>query len=539
MFPCRAACCFLFLLMGIMFFMMTIMEGTHAQDSGSAVIEVFPLFEQAKEFQPRNRIDELLLASLAKKDKDIIPAPLCSDAVFVRRIYLDLTGTLPMPAEVRAFLDVPVSGKRNALIDKLLDRPEFVDYWTMQWCDLLRVKAEFPINLWPNGALCYYNWIRDAVRVNKPYNRFAYELLTADGSNFRDGAANFYRAVPEKNAETLAEAVAQTFLGTRVVYWPEEKRADLALFFSRVAYKETAEWKEEIVYWNRRPLEINTAVFPDGRRIQIPPNTDPRYLFADWLTAPENTGFSRCIANRVWFWLFGQGLVHEPDDFRNDNPPIHPELLDYLAADLVRSGYDLKHLFRLITRSATYQQSSIARGDAEIAQEFFAVYPVRRLEAEVLQDAVATIFNNTLGFNSEVPEPFTYVPPRYRTIVLPDASITNPFLEMFGRPTRDTGLISDRNNSVTESQQLFLLNSTEINNWVRRLGQGNRWRTREGIQAAKVIEDLWLLILSRRPSPDEHRIATAHLEQNGRLNDQKIQDLVWALLNSKEFLCRH
>jgi len=246
------------------------------------------------------------------------------------------------------------------------------------------------------------------------------------------------------------------------------------------------------------------------------------------------------MANRAWFWLLGRGLVHEPDDFRDDNPPVHPEILDYLAQELVRSNYDVKHLLRIIVRSATYQQSSIARGDATAAQEQFAVYPVRRLEAEVLQDALTMIFNARPTYNSEVPEPFTFVPNRYRTILLPDSSITSPFLEMFGRPTRDTGLTSDRNNQVTESQQLFLLNSTEVNNWVKNLSQSqaNRWRARQNATGA-LIDELWLIMLSRHVSPAEYRRTTAYIEQNGRINEQKVQDVIWTLLNTDEFLCRH
>ena len=497
-----------------------------------------PLFEQAGDFQPHNKIDELLRDSLAQKN--IAPAPLCSDAVFVRRIYLDLIGTFPTAVEAQNFLDDESPDKRNALIDALLDRPEFTDYWTMQWCDLLRVKAEFPINLWPNGALCYYNWIRNSIRTNKPYDQFAREILTASGSNFREGAVNFYRAVPEENAEALAEAVAQTFLGTRTALWSDEQRADLAVFFSRIGYKATAEWKEEIVYWDRRPLESGTLVFPDGRKTTIAPNTDPRTLFADWLTAPENKGFSRNMANRAWFWLLGRGLVHEPDDFRDGNPPVHPELLDYLADELVQSDYDLKHLFRLIARSATYQQSSLTSGDAAAAQEVFAVYPIRRIEAEILQDALATIFGNRPSYINEVPEPFTHVPPRYRTILLYDAGITNPFLDTFGRSSRDSGTTADRNNRVTEAQQLFLLNSTDVNNWVRRLTQQRIAQWRAGpAPSATAIDDLWLLFLSRRASAEEHRTAAAYIEVNGRLNDQRIQDLIWTLLNTDEFLCRH
>ncbi len=173
----------------------------------------------------------------------------------------------------------------------------------MRWCDPLRVKSEFPINLWPNGAACYYRWIHRAVEENKPYNEFVRELLLASGSNFRDGAVNFYRAVPAKDSDTLAESVFRTFLGIDIAAWSEEKRKQASLFFSRVSYKETSQWKEEIVFWSREPLDQNNVVFPDGSTGTISPGDDPRKIFADWLISPANTNFNVQAVNQVWSWI--------------------------------------------------------------------------------------------------------------------------------------------------------------------------------------------------------------------------------------------
>jgi len=502
-----------------------------------AKTEFRTVFEKSDGTVPINRIDVLLLNGLRKKG--LKPAALCSDAVFVRRVYLDVIGTLPTEAQTRKFLSDTASGKRTVLINELLNSREFADYWAMKWADVLRVKAEFPINLWPNGAMVYYRWIHAAIRDNKPFDRFAQELLTADGSNFRDAPSNFYRAVSQKDAETIAETVAQTFLGKRIGPWPEQKRKELTTFFSRVGFKGSAEWKEEIVFWDRKPLAAPNVVFPDGTKGTIGPNQDPRAVFADWLVSPNNVAFRENAANRVWYWLLGRGLVHEPDDFRPDNPPVYPELLAYLGQELANKKFDLKALYRLILTSRTYQQSSIPREVKSNVEECFAVYPVRRLEAEVLQDALNQIFGVRVGYASEVPEPFTMIPPRYRTIMLPDPSISSSFLEMFGRATRDSGLESDRNNDVTESQQLFLLNSTEVNDWSRRYLQRYRNLGRSQQDRRKALDEIWLTILSRYPTPVELQRFFENSQQPARQQGDHLQDLVWALINTKEFFCRH
>src|SRR6266542_1435204 len=208
---------------------------------------VNPLYEIRGPLTPPTKLDTLVFANLHRLN--IEPAYSSSDTVFLRRVYLDVIGTLPAPQEASAFLQDPAPTKRATLIDRLLDRPEFADYWAMKWSDILRVKAEFPINLWPNAAQAYHHWLRSAIRENMPYDRFARELLTASGSNFREAPVNFYRAMQSKEPPAIAQTVALTFMGTRAENWPPERLAAMSAFFSQIGYKETTEWKEEIVYW--------------------------------------------------------------------------------------------------------------------------------------------------------------------------------------------------------------------------------------------------------------------------------------------------
>ncbi|MCL2744435.1 MAG: DUF1553 domain-containing protein, partial [Planctomycetaceae bacterium] len=344
----------------------------------------------------------------------------------------------------------------------------------------------------------------------------------------------------------------QTFLGSRPDAWSPEQQNNFAVFFSRIGYKETAQWKEEIVYRIRKALDSGEVIFPDGTKGTVKPDQDPRQVLADWLVSPQNKQFNQNIANRVWYWLFGFGLVNEPDDFRKENPPVHPQLLDYLAEELVRQKYDLKKLYRVILNSSAYQQSSIPRKKQSGDIEYFASYPVRRIEAEVLQDIFIKIFDLPITYIYEVPEPFTYIRPRFKTITLSDSGISSSFLEMFGRASRDTGFESDRNNGITESQELFLINSTEINNWVSRYVQrhpafvpGNRAQQRRGISEEqreaikKFVNESWLTFLSRYPSQEENKVILEELMSADKPGIQRAQDLIWALLNTKEFLCRH
>jgi hypothetical protein len=504
--------------------------------SGASAAPVRP-YESPVAPVPQGQIDVLVFRQL--EQLNIQPANLCSDAVFVRRAYLDAIGTLPTAYEAREFILDQTPNKRRLLIDRLLEKDQFADYWAMKWSDLLRIKAEFPINLWPNAAQAYHRWIHSCLQDNVPYDRVARALLTSSGSNFRVPPVNFYRAMQSKEPAGIAQAVALAFMGERADKWPKDKLAGLAAFFSQVGYKSTAEWKEEIVYFNPQSTNAaTTAVFPDGTTVRLTPDRDPREVFADWLLDPKNPAFAKNTVNRIWCWLLGRGIVQEPDDMRPDNPPSNPALLDFLARQFADSHYDLKRIYRLILNSRTYQLSSIARTQSPAAAANFASYPLRRLEAEVLIDALNQITGTTENYSSPIPEPFTYIPETQRSIELADGSITSSFLEMFGRPPRDTGFDSERNNRITADQELHLLNSSHI---LKKI-EGSRMIQYQ-MQGAKgpraIANGLYLGILSRFPTEEELRTVETYAQSSNLRPREAAVDLAWALLNSAEFLYRH
>jgi hypothetical protein len=485
---------------------------------------------------PVTEIDLLVQAELS--ERGIEAAYPASEEVFFRRVHLDVAGTVPLPQAYRKYMKLPAVERRAQLIENLIESEAFVDDWTLKWSDLLRIKAEFPINLWPNGVQAYHRWVSEAVAANLPYDEFARQLLTSSGSNFRVPAVNFYRAIEGQEPQTIAAAVSLTLMGVRFDSWTEKQRADLANIFSRVAFKKTDEWKEEIVYLDPAQYSSLDITFPDGTRATVAAGEDPRVAFANWLIQPDNPWFARNLANRAWFWLMGRGLVHEPDDIRADNPAVNPALLAYLEKELVESGYDTRHLFRLVLNSRTYQQSSIPRSDHPEAESLFAHYIVRRLDAEVLFDALGVIDGRGELYQSPVPEPFTFVPEYHRTIELSDGSISSQFLEKFGRPGRDTGLELERDNEFSVDQSMYLLNSSQLQKRInsspriREITQSARRNPRRGVSA------LYRLVLSRGPTDAELALA---MDYPGMRNGERqaVEDLCWALVNSKEFLYRH
>jgi hypothetical protein len=487
--------------------------------------------------RPRNRIDEIVFAQL--KTLWIRPAALCSDAAFLRRVHLDLIGTLPTADEARSFLADTGPDKRGTLVDRLLAREEYADFWAMRWSDALRIKSEFPINLWPNAVQAYHRWIRTAIRDNVPWDRVAREILVSNGSNFRDAPVNFYRAVQGREPSTLAAAVALAFMGTRADGWPKARLAAMGGFFSQIAYKPTGEWKEEIVYFDPAKPR-GPARFPDGSAAKIAPNQDPREVFAAWLTAPGNPWFARSLANRTWFWLVGRGIVHEADDLRPDNPPVNADLLAYLERELVASRYDVKRLMKLVVGSSTYQLSSVPAkgGSGAAADANFAHALVRPVEAEVLADALCQITGTHEQYASPIPEPFTYIPPDQRSIGLADGSITSTFLETFGRAARDTGLLSERHSRVTAAQRLWLLNSNDMQRKLQQ-GPGLLALMAGKTDAREAVSTLYLAILSRLPTDAEMATAVGYLEAAGANRRAAGQDLAWALINTAEFRYRH
>jgi len=555
-----------------------------ATDSGVASPgTVSAAFENTAAPVPEGRLDKLVFAELARLK---VQPVLCSDAVFVRRAYLDVIGTLPTAKEARDFIQDPdTKNKRRLLIDRLLDRPEFADYWAMRWGDILRIKAEFPVNLWPNAAQAYHHWVRASIAEDKPYDKFARELLTSSGSNFRVGPVNFFRAVQNRTPEGIAGAVALVFMGTRVASWPPDKLAGMAAFYSQVGYKATSEWKEEDVFWDplgasRTPGNAapgrdaiapapakpsppaatapappeppavsvpHEPVFPNGKKVKLPPDRDPREVFADWLVTPKNPWFTRAIANRVWYWLMGRGIIHEPDDIRPDNPPSNPALLAYLEKELVRGHYDLKGLYRLILNSQTYQLSSIPRSEDPKAEASFASYPMRRMDAEVLIDAINKVTGTTDLYTSPIPEPFTYIPENKPAVALPDGSITSPALALFGRPARATGMENERDHKPLAAQSLYLLNSSSIQ---RKIDQGPALKAlfAPGRKTREITDELYLTILSRFPTPEEAKTAELYSSfktpaRPGAPPTVKRRedwvDIAWSLINSTEFRYRH
>ena len=501
---------------------------------------------------PESKIDKLIGKQLSKLG---VKPVLCSDSVFVRRAYLDVIGTIPTASETRAFIGDQDKNKRVALVNRLLERLEYADYWAMKWSDILRVKAEFPVNLWPNAAQAYHHWIKVSLRDNKPYDQFVREMLTSNGSNFRVGPVNFYRAVQNKTPEGIAAAVALTFMGTRADSWKnKDYLPGMSVFFSQISYKPTREWKEEIVYWDPdkafndaiTSCVPKVAIFPDGKKLRkLPADKDPREVFTDWLIDEDNPWFTTIIVNRIWAWTMGRGIIHETDDIRPDNPPSNPKLLDYLQEEFADSHYDMKHLLRLILTSRAYQFSSIIpTSDApEKVEAQFGFYPLRRLDAEVLIDAINKVTGTTDLYTSAIPEPFTFIPDNKPAIALPDGSITSAFLELFGRPARATGQDNERINKPMATQKMHLLNSghiqgklissPNIKQILKTHGVKNKDMTKE------ILEEFYLTILSRYPTPDELKNVQAYIKTVVVKGNDAWTDVVWALINNEEFLYRH
>ena len=522
-------------------------------------------YELAAPATPANQIDRIVFAKL--KTMNIQPK-LCSDAVFVRRAYLDITGTIPTAWQAKNFIENPnTKTKRIALVDHLMKQDAFATYWSMKWSDILRIKAEFPINLWPNAAQAYHRWVMASISENKPYDQFVREMLTSSGSNFRVGPVNFYRAIQNKTPEGIATAVALTFMGARAESWSEEQFAGMVTLFSQVGYKPTNEWKEENVFWdplklstnagapgvakpttivappsNAVPTEVTalpaTVTMPNGAKLKVPANKDPREVFADWLITPENPWFTRSIANRVWAWLLGRGIIHLPDDIRKDNPASMPALLAYLEKELKGSDYDLKHIYRLILTSNTYQLSSIAPRKSPDAEANFASYPLRRLDAEVLIDVVNKITGTTDLYTSPIPEPFTYIPKDMPAVAIADGSITSRFLALFGRSARATGMSDEKNLDPVSSQWLHMLNSGHIQNKIL-----NGWKLKEVYKSkasmGAKMETLYLTFLSRYPTAEELEVVRNYNKVGVYKSWTDWQDVAWGLMNSPEFLYRH
>ncbi len=511
-----------------------------------AVVDVTLPYSQVSQplVSGNNFVDEKLIAKW--KDLGLTPSGLCSDEEFYRRIHLDAIGTLPSPADIKAFLEDKDPNKRNRVIDKVLARPEFVDFWALKWGDLLRINRT---QLNEKGMWSFYNWIRTALRENKPVDEFVRDIITAEGSTFTVGPANFYRV--GASATDWSEAASQLFLGVRLQCakchhhpwekWSQDDYYGMGAFFVRLGTKGSREFGlfgGERVTYLRPTGEISnprtgTVVPPhplDGPAMPDP--FDRRRKLAEWMTAPTNPFFARNVVNRFWGYLMGRGLVEPIDDMRATNPASNPELLDALAQDFVKAKFDLKHLLRTIMRSRAYQISSATTpgNQPDAANVNFTHCTVKRLTAEELADA--------LDFATGTKEKYPGLPKGTRAIQLPDSEVRSFFLDTFGRPARKVSCECERSGQPNIAQAMHLLNGDFLNRKIASAEGRIEGLFKSQAPLPKVVEELYLATVSRPPKPKESEKALDWLK-TAPSPKEGAQDLLWALLNSREFLFNH
>jgi hypothetical protein len=501
-----------------------------------------------------NFIDVLVLKKL--EALHIPPSPQCTDAEFIRRAYLDALGILPTPEEVRVFLVERRENKRSVLIDAILAKPEFVDYWSYKWSDLLLISSR---KLSQPALRSFYHFVREAVADNRPWDQFARAILTAQGSNLQNGAAKYF--VLHKDVSALTEATAVTFMGTSITCarchnhplekWTQDQYWGMANLFSQVVIK-NGDHSDEVtvqsqplgdVLHPRRGIPMPAAPL-DGK--EASPGQDRRRFFADWLTAPDNPFFARAIVNRVWRNFMGRGLVEAEDDMRQTNPPSNEELFDAVARDFVAHGYDLRQLMRTLMNSAAYQRSSLSVGENKSDDRFYARYLIRRLPAEVVLDAysavtkVPTAFSKVQVGSSGGEAATVDYPPGTRALELPDTQLVSQFLDAFGRPERGQTCSCERQQESSVAQALHLYNGQTLNDKLRAKNSRVQEWIDEKIGDQDAIRRLYALALSREPTLQEQEHFTKIMAQAaldpGTTRREILEDLFWAVLTGREFL---
>lgn len=497
--------------------------------------------EQFANAPQRNFIDEIVLDKL--RQLNVPPSRPADDAEFLRRAYLDTIGTLPTADEARAYLADTGADKRDRLIETLLARPEFVDYWTYKWSDLLLVNSE---TLAAPQMWSYYNWIRNRVAANTPWDVLVRDLVTATGNTLENGAANFF--VLHQDPLDLAETTSVAFLGMSIncarchnhplEKWTNSQYYAMANLYARVRTKNGA-GASRVVFSAAdgdviQPLtgEPQPPCPLDGTPLAIEDPQDRRFHLAAWLTSPENPYFTRAITNRVWANYFGAGLVENIDDLRLTNPASNDLLMNAAAAHLVESKYDLKNLMRTILQSATYQRSSQPLAENSPDRRSYSRYYPKRLMAEVLIDAFAQV--------TGAPSKFPNYPEQWRAIQLPDSNVASYFLKTFGRPDRLITCECERGAEPSMIQVLHISNGDAIN--AKLEASGNRIDQLLAANATDdaIVEDLYLSALSRFPTTEEKSLLLAAIADAAEANRrQLIEDLYWGVLSSKEFLFNH
>jgi len=496
-----------------------------------------------------NYVDKHTFAKL--KQMSIAPSDVCTDFEFVRRAYLDCIGRMPSVDESKAFLADKDTKKRDKLIDKLVDTSEFADFWALKWADVLRSSRK---TIQTKGSYGFQAWLRGHFQKNTPWDKVVQELITANGNSYSNPPANYYRIA--KDPQSLAETTAQLFLGVRMQCakchnhpferWSQDDYYGMAAWFARVKTKPemvmgTAPAKNagnaEVIYASRdgevqqprsgktmKPRYIGTG------DADVKPNEDRRGVLAVWLTSGDNAFFSKSVVNRVWFHLMGKGIVDPVDDFRESNPSCNDELLDAMAKDFAASKFDMKNLVRTIMKSRTYQLSAQPNDSNKEDNKYFSHAVTKLLTAEQLLDAICDF--------TAMPEKFAGLPMGTRATQLPDGEVNHPFLKAFGQPARELACECERESDGNLAQALQLINGPTVNEKVR--NPNNRLGKLIAAKASdeEILTELFTAALARAPFDDEKKISLAHVAK-GMDKRKAWEDVVWALINTREFLFRH
>jgi hypothetical protein len=504
--------------------------------------------------EPRNFIDKLVFAKLKKMG--LPPSGECDDATFMRRVTLDVAGRLPTPEETRKFLENKDAGKRDALIDALLASTDYADFFANKWSSLLRNKRND--DKYKRGTFAFHDWIRDSIAANKPYDQFVREIVAASGDLSENPPVAWFRQVKDSNAQL--EDTAQLFLGTRLQCaqchhhpyekWSQDDYYSLAAVFTQTGRKAGAQPGEEVIFHRRGNASatnkktkkpVGPAVLGTAFK-EATPDDDPRELLADWMARPENPYFAKSLANRYWKHFFNRGIVEPEDDMRETNPPTNPELLDALSKYFVESGFDMKGLIRTMCQSRVYQLSSIPNQHNGVDKVAYSRYFAKRLTAETLFDAVNVLLNTESKFDG--------VPVGMKAVQLPDNSFnaSSYFLSVFGRPESSSSCECERSQEASLAQALHLLNSKDIQEKLAAESGRPAMLAKDAASEEEKIRDLYLLAFSREATADEIKVAKSHIEKKvGAAEKDKApaakraayEDIVWAVLNTKEFLFNH
>ncbi len=504
----------------------------------------------------RNFVDDLVFENL--KRIGVPPSPLCDDSTFLRRVTLDIAGRLPTDEEASAFIASSDPAKRDQVIDELLKTPDYADYFAAKWTALLKNRRDDASDIQSNFA--FHAWVRDSLLANKPYDQFVRELLAATGTIIANPPVAWYKRVKEPKQQI--EDVAQLFLGVRMQCaqchhhpferWSQDDYYALAAFFSQVGRKPSGVRGEDLIFHKRgvataTNMKTGKPVKPGalGDAIHdILPDQDPRLKLADWMAKPENPFFAKALVNRYWKHFFTRGLIEPEDDIRDSNPPTNPELLAALEKHFVSSGFDLKDLIRTITRSNAYQLSAIPNDQNVIDRQNYSRYYPKRLQAEVLLDAIDRLAGTQTDFAN--------LPPGTRAVALPDNSYnrSSPFLRVFGRPEGASVCECERVQSSSLAQSLHLINAADIKGKLANPSGRAQRLAKETRPPEEKVRELYLAAFAREPRSDELKtaldyLAEPRLDKDGKpVDPQKVarenfQDLVWALINTKEFLFNH